>query len=97
MTYNGWNMSDEQATRNLIDRGARALLASSYVALGDRERVFEDEFLADLHPADVAFILDSDCVCRPNFAGTDVVEFTCERCRLEQYRQDVPFDLESER
>ena len=76
----------------LVYRAARALLEGSYVALGDREYVFED-----MHPAEVAYIIDSDCTCRQHFAGGEVVEIVCERCELEQYRQDVPFDIESER
>ena len=88
---------DGVSTDELVYRAARALLENSYVALGDREYVFEADYLADLHPADVAYILDSDCTCHQHYAGGEYVEVSCERCRLEQHRQSVPFDLESER
>ena len=81
----------------LVYRAARALLKNSYVALGDREYVFDNEYLQDLHPEDVAYILDSECTCHQHYAGGDVVEITCERCELERYQQETPFDLESER
>ena len=88
-TYNGWTMPDWQAESNLLDRQARALLKNSCVTLAGKEF----DYLEDLNPADVAYILDSDCTCTRHFAGFEVVETTCERCRLEQYRQDMEADL----
>ena len=83
--YNGWTMPDWQAESNLLDRQARALLKNSCVTLAGKEFDYE------LHPADVAYILDSHCTCHDHFVGGDYVEVTCERCKLEQYRQDIPF------
>ena len=77
-----------------VDRAAKALLRNSYVALGDREYVFEAEYLQDLHTADVAYILDSECTCTMDYIGGDVVERTCEYCLIkEKYQNDdsIPY------
>ena len=92
-TYNGWTMPSWQAESNLLDRQARALLANSCVTLAGKEF----DYLEDLNPADVAYILDSHCTCRDHFAGGEYVEITCEKCRLGRYQRGIPFDFGSER
>lgn len=89
-TYNGWTMPSWQAESNLLDRQARALLANSCVTLAGKEF----DYLQDLNPADVAYILDSECTCTIDFIGGDVVERTCEYCRIkEMYKNDdsIPY------
>lgn len=88
---------DGVSLEELLDRQARALLKNSCVTLAGKEF----DYLEDLHPADVAYILDSHCTCHDHFAGGEYVEITCERCilrrRMNQYQDGIPFDMESER
>ncbi len=55
------------------------------------------ELYNDMHPAEVAYILDSRCTCTRHFVGTGVEEKTCERCALLNHKSGVPFDDGSDR
>ena len=52
------------------------------------------ELFDDMNPSEHAFIMDSDCTCTMDFIGGEVVERTCERCRIrEMYQNDdsIPY------
>jgi len=56
------------------------------IAADDAER----EYINELPPHEVAYILDSDCTCTTYFTGGELHEIICEKCKLEG-SDEIPF------